>query len=141
MKKKILVLFFIMIILSGCSKKINMNNVSNEPNFMGTVKEINEYSILVTVNENEDEFQSSDLISVSLDAKLKDSTGSFNIEDEVRVYYDGNIAESYPAQINNVYLIDLIKLSNKDNITKRFSSVGFNSYGYDRRAALFGYRI
>ena len=31
----------------------------------------------------------------------------FNIGDEVIVYYDGNIAESYPLQINTVYAISL----------------------------------
>lgn len=35
----------------------------------------------------------------------KDSITHFN--DEVIVYYDGNIAESYPLQINTVYAISL----------------------------------
>jgi hypothetical protein len=37
----------------------------------------------------------------------KDSVTNFNIGDEVVVYYDGNIAESYPMQINTVYAITL----------------------------------
>ena len=37
----------------------------------------------------------------------KDSMTSFNIGDEIVVYYDGNIAESYPMQINTVYAITL----------------------------------
>ena len=32
---------------------------------------------------------------------------NFNINDEVVVYYDGNIAETYPMQINTVYAITL----------------------------------
>ena len=32
---------------------------------------------------------------------------SFNIGDEVVVYCDGNVAESYPMQINTVYAITL----------------------------------
>ena len=32
---------------------------------------------------------------------------SFNIGDEVVVYYDGNVAESDPVQINTVYAITL----------------------------------
>lgn len=37
----------------------------------------------------------------------KDSMTHFNVDDEVVVYYDGNIAESYPMQINVVYAITL----------------------------------
>ena len=107
-KKSIVVLFCIIALLASCSKEINMNNVKNEPNFSGIVEEVNEYSILVKINENEDEFQTSDLISVSLDVELKDSATKFNTGDEVEIYYDGNIAESYPAQINKVYAIILI---------------------------------
>ena len=44
---------------------------------------------------------------VSLDAENKDDMVDFNIGDEVIVYYDGNIAESYPLQINTVYAISL----------------------------------
>ena len=32
---------------------------------------------------------------------------NFNIDDEVIVYYDGDIAETYPMQINTVYAITL----------------------------------
>ena len=45
--------------------------------------------------------------SVSLNVENKDSSTHFNIGDEVVVYYDGNIAESYPMQINKVYAITL----------------------------------
>lgn len=38
---------------------------------------------------------------------VKDDMVDFNIGDEVIVYYDGNIAESYPLQINTVYAISL----------------------------------
>ena len=97
------VIFIItLIILTGCLP-INMNNVHKEPNFIGVIEEVYDKSILVKVNENEN--ISSDLVSVSLDLKLKDSITDFEIGEEVRVYYDGNIAESYPAQINNVYTI------------------------------------
>lgn len=125
MKKWILILFLVISLLAGCSKKMDMNNVKNEPNFSGIVEEISENSILVKVNETEDEFQSSDLISVSLDAELKDSVTNFNIGDEVRIYYDGNIAESYPAQINKVYAITLISPSHlvEDNKEKAKENV------------------
>lgn len=94
-------------LLSGCSKKTDVNTLVDKPNFAGIINEVSEGSIIVIVNEDEDEIKSSDLISVSLDVELKDRMTDFEIGDEVRVYYDGNIAESYPAQINKVYAIVL----------------------------------
>lgn len=87
---------------------MDMNSVVKEPNFSGIVEETEEGSILVKVDQDEEEAASSDLISVSLDVELKDSMTDFNIGDKVRIYYDGNIAESYPAQVNKVYAILLI---------------------------------
>jgi len=86
-----------------------MNTVVDEPNFCGIVDQVYEQSILVRVNEDEGEIKSSDLMSVSLDVELKDSMTYFEIGDEVRIYYDGSIAESYPAQINKVYAIILVE--------------------------------
>ncbi|HZK09763.1 MAG TPA: DUF3221 domain-containing protein [Clostridia bacterium] len=108
MKKWILLLFLLPYLLSGCSKKINMDNFINEPNFSGIVQEVSSHSILVKVNKEESELLSSDLISLSLDAKLEKSARNFNVGDEVRVYYNGNIAESYPAQVSEVYAIILV---------------------------------
>lgn len=108
MKRYFFSLFLIILLLTGCSKPMDMNNVVKEPNFSGFVETVSEGTILVKVNEDEEEFKSSDLISVSLDVQLKDSMTDFKIGDEVRIYYDGNIAESYPAQVNKVYAIMLI---------------------------------
>lgn len=109
MKRWIFYLTFIIIFLSACTKPMNMNSVVKEPNFTGRVEEIEENSILVRVDEDEEEAASSDLISVSLDVELEDSMTDFNVGDKVRIYYDGNIAESYPAQVNKVYAIILIE--------------------------------
>lgn len=65
----------------------------------GIVKEAGENFILI---ENEDgEYV------VSLTVENEDSMTHFSIGDEVVVYYDGNIAESYPMQINTAYAITL----------------------------------
>lgn len=108
MNKWILYLLLLSILLAGCAKTLNMNTVVDKPNFSGIVDEVYVQSILVRVNKDEDAIQSSDLMSVSLDVELKDSMTHFEIGDEVRVYYDGTIAESYPAQINKVYAIILV---------------------------------
>ena len=44
---------------------------------------------------------------VSLKVENKDSMTHFSTGDEVVVYFDGNVAESYPMQINTVYAITL----------------------------------
>ncbi len=97
-------------IIAYITKPLTMNDVfQHKPKFSGTVIEINDdTSILVKVNENEPIIKSSDKILVSIDVKMSDVSVSgqdFDIGDEVSVYYDGNIAESYPAQINEVYAI------------------------------------
>ncbi|MDR1131025.1 MAG: DUF4825 domain-containing protein, partial [Oscillospiraceae bacterium] len=86
---------------------MSMENVVNEPHFAGIVTQVYDNAILVSVNEGEDARGSSALISVSLDVKLEDSMTHFSVGDEVIVYYNGEIAESYPAQVNTVYAIVL----------------------------------
>lgn len=92
------------------TRSLTMNEVlHHKPRFSGVVVEINDdTSILVKANENDPIIKSSDLISVSLDVKMKDVSvrgRDFDIGDEVTVYYDGTIEESYPAQLNKVYAI------------------------------------
>ena len=84
---------------------MTMNDIYNEPNFRGLVLEVSDNTILVAVNQEENEIKSSDKISVSLDTKLKDSMTSFKVGDKVRVFYDGIILEIYPGRVNNVYAI------------------------------------
>ena len=93
-----------LIVLGGCTDQLTPNNVHREPHFAGVVVEVFDNSILVKVNEGEDVLTSSDLMSVSLDVEMTGAT-DFAIGDDVVVFYDGNIAESYPAQINKVYMI------------------------------------
>lgn len=105
---------------------MSMNNVHKEPHFAGTVTEVYENAILVSVNEDEDVRRSSDLISVSLDVQLEDSMTHFTVGDRVIVYYNGEIAESYPAQVNTVYAILMTSLDIRINMDDLFalSSMG-----------------
>lgn len=87
----------------------NMNAIiGNEPCVKGIVTKTSEQTITIQVNKGEEARKSSDVIVVSLNAENKDSMTHFYIGDEVAVYYDGAIAESYPAQINTVYAITLV---------------------------------
>ena len=51
---------------------------------------------------------------VSLDVENKDSYTDVSVGDEIIVYYNGEIAESYPLQINTVYAITLKTPVNQD---------------------------
>ena len=100
MKKYLLIIFSIICVLGlvGCNNKSLNYIISNEPSIIGSVKEVNENSILL---ENE-----SGEYVVSLNVENSDGIYSpIQVGDEVTVYYDGSIAESYPMQINKVYAI------------------------------------
>ena len=99
MKKLIALVLALVCVLGmvGCNNRSMNYIVSNEPSITGIIKETNDNSILI---ENEDgEYW------VSLNVENKDSMTNFSVGDEVVVYYDGNIAESYPMQINKVYAV------------------------------------
>ena len=84
--------------LAGCGRTMN-DIIGSEPNITGIVRDTSENAILI---ENEDgEYW------VSLRVENPDSMTHFSVGDEVVVYFDGSIAESYPMQINTVYAITL----------------------------------
>ena len=101
MKKTLALLLAILCFLSlaGCNPRSMNYIIANEPSIPGIVRDTTEDAILI---ENEDgEYW------VSLDVENPDSMTHFSIGDEVVVYFDGSIAESYPMQINRVYAITL----------------------------------
>ncbi len=93
-------IFIMICLLVGCS------NQEEEVSFVATVLENNQSSLLVEPVEGSVELSSADRIVVYVsDAIIIDPQGNeINIsvvEDgsQVVIYYDGSIAESYPAQI------------------------------------------
>lgn len=101
MKKLIaLVLALVSVLaLPSCNNKSMDYIIANEPNITGIVKDTNENFIIIE-NENGE-------YCVSLNVENEDSMTHFSNGDEVVVFFDGNIAESYPMQINTVYAITL----------------------------------
>ena len=97
--KKLLLAIVCILVLTGCGKKSMNYIIANEPNITGIVKDSNSASILIESDDKE--------YWVSLQVENEDSMTDFHIGDEVVVYFDGNIAESYPMQINTVYAITL----------------------------------
>ena len=85
--------------LAACDTRTMNDIIASEPSITGLVKETTDTAILIENDDGE--------YWVSLDVQNKDSMTHFTIGDEVVVYFDGNIAESYPMQINTVYAITL----------------------------------
>ena len=89
--------------LAGCGRSLN-TIIAKEPSITGTVKEVGETSMLIYF-ENEGYPSGADCW-VSLHVENSDGIYSpILVGDEVTVYFDGSIAESYPMQIHNVYAI------------------------------------
>lgn len=106
--KKLTALFLTLacvLALAGCGARSMNYIIENEPSITGIVKDTSENSILIENEAGE--------YWVSLDVENQDSVTHFSVGDEVVVYYDGNIAESYPMQINTVYAITLKTPANR----------------------------
>ena len=100
--KKLTIVFLLMILMfsmAGCNNRSMNYIIQNEPNITGMVKTITNDAFLME-NETGEYW-------VSLKVENKDGMTHFNTGDEVVVYFDGNVAESYPMQINTVYAITL----------------------------------
>ena len=111
--KKPIALFLVLLCLLGligCNNRSMNYIVANKPNITGAVKKTNEKSILIE-NETGEYW-------VSLNVENEDSMTHFSVGDEVVVYYDGNIAETYPMQINTVYAITLKEPANRTENNK-----------------------
>ena len=106
MKKIYLALIlFLLVMVVGCGKETEQKK---NPYFQATVLEVKENSILVEPFEGEQELTSVDRISVSTDVISIQEVPEMEEGTEVRVVYNGEIAESYPAQIHHVFAIYLI---------------------------------
>jgi len=106
MKKIYLALIlFLLVMVVGCGKETEQKK---NPYFQATVLEVKENSILVEPFEGEQELTSVDRISVSTDVISIQEVPEMEEGTEVRVVYNGEIAESYPAQIYHVFAIYLI---------------------------------
>ena len=99
------------LVLVGCSK-----NFEDKPTVIGSIKEIYDDHILIATSTTEGYPYGA---SVDISISTKDCNEIYNpltVGDEIIVYYDGNIAESEPAQINTVYAIKLkVKANDKSN--------------------------
>ena len=117
--------------MSGCSKRSMNHVIANEPSITGVVRDAQEQSVLIENEKGE--------YWVSLDVEIKDSMTHFSIGDEVVVYYDGNIAETYPMQINKVYAITLKTPADRMEVSEPQNEVlQFFADRYDMSFKLWG---
>lgn len=113
MKKKLLLLFVALLIpfMFACrSEKSepvpnNGNGIVEEPEpiesiFTGTIEEISSETSALIVVDSGKILQSSDKVTIDLTKAPEDAT--FEVGDKVKVSYDGEVRESYPAQINTI---------------------------------------
>lgn len=102
MKKIFCILTALTLLLSACSGSKN-----GSVTFRATVLEINDGYYLVEPVEGSAELKSADQITVP----MKNMAPSPEPEagDLLEIEYDGYIAESYPAQISNVYSVRVVE--------------------------------
>lgn len=101
MKKILSILLSLLFVLAliGCGKRTMNDIIENEPSITGVVYEVGENYCMIESDGAE--------YQISLDVENSDSYTSLSDGDEIVVYYDGSIAESYPMQIHTVYAITL----------------------------------
>ncbi len=87
------------LVMTACGRDMNYI-IQHEPSISGVVAEVYSNAVLMTAEDVE--------YVVSLNVENSDSATTLSVGDEIIVYYDGMIAESYPMQINKVYAILLI---------------------------------
>ena len=103
------------------------DSLKQNPYFNATVLEIKENSILVEPFPNEDERKSSDKISVSTDVISKNPLPKLKKGDEIRIVYNGEILEIYPAMIHKVFAIYPLKDNGETEYYSPLISFGIDS--------------
>jgi len=115
MKKVIslILIFVLMFALVSCAKNDEVTDKSGGVDdyggesvsaFSGIIIEIGSEHIMVEPDAESNEAKSADRISVSLAGITLDA----KVGDRVAILYKGGIAESYPAQINDVISVEVI---------------------------------
>lgn len=119
MKRIVLIILCCLLVLTGCNKK-------EEHSFIAKVIEVSSNSIIVEPDLLEDERKSSDRFIID----LKDNDTIYEIDDYVKIYYDGVIFESYPAQVEATKIEKLIesKLANNKIKIEKFDHYDSNKY-------------
>ena len=98
----ILMIFAVLFSITACNSKTN-----NTATFQAVILEIHDSYYLVEPGEGSAELNSADQITVPM--KNMNLSPEPEVGDILEIEYDGAIAESYPAQITNVYSISVVE--------------------------------
>ena len=102
----ILSLTFVLV-LAGCNNRSMNYIIENEPSVVGVVEDVIMYS------ETAEGYPNGSRWSISLTVESKDSYADPVVGDEIVVYYDGNVMETYPLKVGTVYAITLKTPANR----------------------------
>lgn len=97
------ILFCCVLFLTACGR----NGERNAVTFEAKILEVNEGYFLVEPVEGSQELKSTDKIQVPM--KNMDPSPEPQVGDMIEISYNGEIAESYPAQLTEVYSIRFVK--------------------------------
>ncbi len=109
MKKIILVLLCTVILISCAACDKEEQTTEDKVYFSATVIDTFEGGVLVEPDENTSERKSSDRITVSF--SKPENVPELKAGDRVGIYHNGQILESYPAQLHKVYSV--VKIEQK----------------------------
>ncbi|MDQ0229181.1 DUF3221 domain-containing protein [Metabacillus malikii] len=97
--------FIFLLTIVGCATSPNSSEDKNNENktesssFIGTIKEINGDGAIVSAKVFEGNPEGDVFVDLSVN-----SDEVFQVGDKVKVGFDGTIRESYPAQINTLFV-------------------------------------
>lgn len=106
--KRLLILVLALICVSGlvgCNNRSMNNIIEHESSISGIVEEVSDDFIIIYIEAPG--YPNGASCMVSLDVENKDSYTDVSIGDEIVVYYNGDIAESYPLKIDTIYAMTL----------------------------------
>ncbi|WP_371723356.1 hypothetical protein [Isachenkonia alkalipeptolytica] len=116
--KPFLLLIFTGLLLIGCADNnrgdpengdMNGNDEVQILQFVATLLEIDENTILVEPAEGEDLLQSGDRVSINTDTLDPGDVPEMEGGDTLRIFYTGDVMESYPLQLEEVHIIEKVE--------------------------------
>ncbi len=123
MLKKVSAVTFVLILVTGLIMGCGNGEENGEENgnddfggndevqilqFVATIIEIDENSILVEPVEGEEMLQTGNRVMVSTRDISEDKVSEMEVGDEVRVFYTGDVMESDPVQLQEIDMIELM---------------------------------
>lgn len=103
----------ILSLLAGCGRTMDYV-IQNEPSVAGIVVNQTDSYVTIDVNDDEDVYNDYPTLLVSLNVEQEDSATSFDLGDEIVVFYNDVITDDAPGKVETVYAIILKTPANRD---------------------------